>query len=136
MGDETIEDIEDYLYSKEVLERDVKTINNMIARDEKEEKDKNSDEDPAYELTYAKKYLDITSVGANYGNMPKTVEVEGDIKKHEKKLRREEKIRKEKELKEKQKEILKENEKNKKDKFEKMGKKDKKRLNEFIDNEN
>lgn len=131
--DETIEDIEDYLYSKEVLERDVKTINNMIARDEKEEKDKNSDEDPAYELTYAKKYLDITSVGANYGNMPKTVEVEGDIKKHEKKLRREEKIRKEKELKEKQKEILKENEKNKKDKFEKMGKKDKNKLNEFID---
>jgi len=130
--EETVEDISNYLYSKDVLDRDVKVIEGMLVREEREEKE-DRPTDPDFELNFKVNHLDITSASVSYGNMPKNIAIEGDIKNYERRLRKDEKVRKEKELKEKQKEILKENEKNKKDKFEKMGKKDKKRLNEFID---
>lgn len=99
--EETIEDMEKYLYSKEVIEMDLKVINNMLLRDEiNQEADKaKEDNDPAYELNYPKKYLDITSVGGTFGNIPKVIGIEGDPKKLEKKLQKEEKIKKEKEAK-------------------------------------
>jgi len=99
--EETIEDIEKYLYSKEVIEIDLKVINNMLLRDEmnKDADIVKEETDPAYELNYAKKYLDITSVAGTFGNMPKVIAIEGDPKKHERKLRKEEKIKKEKEAK-------------------------------------
>lgn len=99
-AEETVEDLENYLNSKEVLEMDMKVISNMILREtltEELTKGKNNeDNDPAYELNYPKKYLDITSVGGTHGNMPKVVQIEGDPKKLEKKLRKEEKLKKEK----------------------------------------
>lgn len=99
--EETIEDIEKFLYSKEVIEIDLKVISNMVLRDEvNHEADKAKEEaDPAYELNYAKKHLDITSVGGTFGNMPKVIAIEGDPKKLQKKLRKDEKFRKEKEAK-------------------------------------
>jgi hypothetical protein len=99
--EETIEEMEKFLYSKETLEMDLKIISNQLLRDEiNQEADKEKEEnDPAYELNYAKKYLDITTVGGTFGNMPKVISIEGDPKKLQKKLRREEKIKKEKEVK-------------------------------------
>ena len=104
--EETIEELETYLFSKEVVEMDLKIATNSVAQIEKKEEinknKKDVEEDEAYIVNYAKKYLDITSVGGTFGNMPKVVAIEGDLKKYEKKLRKIEKVRKEKENKEKE----------------------------------
>jgi len=99
--EETIEDMEKYLYSKEVNEMDLKLIYNQILRDEIPQTENNNREETqsAYEINYPKKYLDITAIANNYGNMPKNIGIEGDPKKLAKKLKKEEKIKLEKEAK-------------------------------------